>query len=89
MGLLSPRQSALSVKTRARMDPKEPIVKQGWLHKRGGSHGMSAAWKLRHFRLTAAGLAYFNTDEPGATSLGFVQLRARREKPVSVWTGII
>lgn len=67
----------LASKTKETLPPtlRNPITLQGWLHKRGGSHGGHRSWKKRHFRLTAdRRFGYFGTDDMHGTSLGMVAL---------------
>ena len=53
--------------------PGAEELREGWLHKRGGSHGGRTNWKRRYFRLTPTGL-YFFADAKATHSIGQVQM---------------
>ena len=67
------QQGSLSTKTKTALAPGAEVLREGWLHKRGGSHGGRTNWKRRYFRLTPTGL-YFFADAKATHSIGQVQM---------------
>ena len=67
------QQGSLSTKMKTAIAPGTTVLKEGWLEKRGGSHGGRTNWKRRYFRLTPTGL-YFFADAKATHSIGQVQM---------------
>jgi len=63
----------LACKIRTPRSQIAAILREGWLLKRGGSHGGKKNWKRRYFFLTPSGLYYFE-DAQSSHSLGLVAL---------------
>ena len=60
---------------RDRFGTAHKILKEGWLHKKGGSHGGRTNWKRRWFILSPSGLYYFESPQ-AKESIGVVMLLA-------------
>ena len=50
---------ACVIKASDRGPAPSEVIKEGYLYKRGGSHGGFVNWKRRYFRLTSHALSYF------------------------------
>ncbi|KAL1523406.1 hypothetical protein AB1Y20_018346 [Prymnesium parvum] len=68
-----PAVSAKSSKHLIVLPNKSDIVREGWLHKRGGSHGGRTNWKRRWFSLAGTQLYYMETRHD-ATPRGRISL---------------